>query len=84
MTAATPLVKHPRKLSALGAAVAAAGDAAWDAVAAAGETKGDYYAKYNAARKAADAVLADALGETVRELQASAEGLLERMCAVGR
>jgi hypothetical protein len=73
------------RAAAWAAARAAARAAAWAAArAAASKTKGGYQAKYSAARKAADAVMADTLDETVKELQESAEDLLERMCAVGR
>jgi len=62
------------------AARAAAGDAAEDAA----SKKNGYSAQYDAAYKAARPLLDAALAETVKEVQASAEDLLERMCAVGR
>jgi hypothetical protein len=71
-------------VAAVGAAAwAAVGAAAWAAVVAAvGDAVGD--AQYNAAYKAARPLMDAAFADTVAELHASAEDLLERMCAVGR
>jgi hypothetical protein len=66
------------------AAWAAARAAAWAAARAAASKKKGYSAQYDAAYKAARPLIDAALAETVKELTASAEDLLERMCAVGR
>jgi hypothetical protein len=66
------------------AAWAAAWDAAWAAAWDAAKGKKGYEAQYSAAYTAAKKVLDVALADTVSELRASAEDLLERMIAVGR
>jgi hypothetical protein len=80
------------RAAAWAAAGAAAGDAAWAAAwdaagaaarAAASKKKG-YNAQYYAAYEAAKPLMDIAVAATVKELNASAEDLLRRMCAVGR